>query len=407
MMTLPNLSDESWLTAKPVQLLLALLSGGDGEARVAGGAVRNALLGEPIADIDIATTLPPWRVSELATRAGMSVHATGLAHGTVTVVVHEGEETHAFEVTTLRVDTETDGRRAKIAFTDDWVADASRRDFTINAMFCDADGTVHDPLGGYDDLVSRTVRFAGDPDERITEDYLRILRFFRFHARYGIGDMDAAALKACIDHKGALARLSGERVRVEILKLLVARNAIETITVMDRHEIFQCAFPANLRLAPLEHMRDIDVINDLPADAELRLCVLIDAHRAPLDRLRLSNEQRDRILAVPADTSLSPGLRDGERKIVLYQMGADSFRDAVRCRWALSGDAIDNAGWLTLLKLPDGWRVPVFPLKGSDLIKRGIEPGPELGDKLRALEDWWMAAGFPDDRNEILSQLQV
>jgi len=407
MTNLPSLADEPWLTAEPVQRLLALLSAGDGEARVAGGAVRNALLGEKIADIDIATTLPPWRVTELVTRAGLSVHATGLAHGTVTVVVHVGDETHAFEVTTLRVDTETDGRRAKVAFTNDWVADATRRDFTINAMFCDADGTVHDPLGGYDDLVSRTVRFAGDPDARITEDYLRILRFFRFHARYGTGDMDGTALKACIDHKSALSHLSGERVRAEILKLLIARNAIETIAVMDRHGIFQCAFPAELRLAPLEHMRAIDDANDLPADGELRLCVLIDPHQAPLDRLRLSNEQRDRILTVPTDESLSPGLRDAERKIVLYQMGKDRFRDAVRCRWALSDDAIDDTGWLDLLRLPDNWPVPVFPVKGGDLIKLGINSGPELGDKLQALEDWWMAAGFPDDRNEILSQLQL
>lgn len=407
MTTIPSLANESWLTAEPVQQLLALLSAGDGEARVAGGAVRNALLGEPIADIDIATTLPPWRVTELVTRAGMSVHATGLAHGTVTVVVHEGDETHAYEVTTLRVDTETDGRRAKVAFTDDWVADASRRDFTINAMFCDADGTVHDPLGGYNDLVGRTVRFAGDPDARITEDYLRILRFFRFHARYGVGDMDPAALKACTDHKTALSNLSGERVRAEILKLLIARGVVETVTLMDRLGIFQCAFPTELRLAPLKHMRDIDDANDLPADGELRLCVLIDPHLAPLDRLRLSNEQRDRILAVPIDASLSPKLRDGERKIVLYQMGADRFRDAVRCRWARSGDPIDDTDWLDFLRLPDDWPVPVFPVTGKDLISRGLTPGPEMGDKLQALEDWWMAAGFPDDRNEILSQLQV
>ena len=187
---IPSLANEQWLNAEPLQRLLHLLSAGDGEARVAGGAVRNALLGEPIADIDIATTLPPWRVSELVTRAGMSVHPTGLDHGTVTVVIHDGDETHTFEITTLRVDTETDGRRAKVAFTDDWVADASRRDFTINAMFCDADGNVNDPLGGYSDLDARVVRFAGDAHARITEDHLRILRFFRFHARYGTGDVE-------------------------------------------------------------------------------------------------------------------------------------------------------------------------------------------------------------------------
>ena len=332
---------------------------------------------------------------------------TGLDHGTVTVVIHDGDETHTFEITTLRVDTETDGRRAKVAFTDDWVADASRRDFTINAMFCDADGNVHDPLGGYSDLDARVVRFAGDAHARITEDHLRILRFFRFHARYGTGGMEPSALQACIDHKNALSKLSGERVRAEILKLLVARRAVETVAVMDRHGIFQRAFPAELRLAALEHMRDIDVANSLSPDAELRLAALIDPHVAPLDRLRLSNEQRDRMLALPVDASPCPQLREPERKILLYQMGVSGFRDAVRYRWALSDDAADEAGWLALLQLADDWPVPVFPVTGKDLIKHGIEPGRELGDQLRALEDWWMAAGFPDDKNEILSQLQV
>ncbi len=403
----PSLAGESWLNAEPLQRLLALLSAGDGEARVAGGAVRNALLGEPIADIDIATTLPPWRVTELAIGAGMSVHATGVAHGTVTVVIHVGKDTHTFEVTTLRIDTETDGRRAKVAFTDDWTADASRRDFTINAMYCDADGTLFDPLGGYQDLADRVVRFAGDPHARIEEDYLRILRFFRFHARYGRGDMDEAALQACIDHKTSLGTLSGERIRAELLKLVVARRAVDTIAVMDKTGIFRCAFSADVRLKPFEHMIAIDQANSFKADAELRLGVLVEPQTAPLERLRLSNEQHARLRALPADSSLSPQLREHELQIVLYQMGKSRFADAVRHGWALSLAPVDDPGWLGLLKFAEDWPVPVFPVTGKDLIERGVAPGREMGDKLRALEDWWMAAGFPDDKNEILAQLQV
>lgn len=403
----PNLAGESWLNEEPLQQLLGLLSSGDGEARVAGGAVRNALLGEPIADLDIATTLLPEQVRDLAIGAGMSVHDTGLAHGTVTVVIHDDDGVHVFEVTTLRIDTETDGRRAKVAFTDDWYADASRRDFTINAMYCDAHGSVLDLLGGYEDLQRRTLRFAGNPHDRITEDHLRILRFFRFHARFGFEEMDASALQACIDHKEALSKLSGERVRAELLKLLVARGAVETVHVMDQHRIFQCALDADLRLDPFKRMCDIDEMHTLHPVAELRLAVLVDPQQAPLDRLKLSNNQRERIFGLPINQTPSPRLREPERQIVLYQMGVDGYRDAVRYHWALSDSAIGDTGWLALLALADDWQLPVFPVTGSDLIAKGLAPGPEIGDKLRALEDWWMASGFPDDKNQILEQLQT
>ncbi len=406
MPSLPSLAGHNWLTAEPLQRLLDLLSRGDGQARIAGGAVRNALLGEPIADIDIATTLPPWRVLERAENAGMSVHPTGFVHGTVTVVVHGEDKAHAYEVTTLRIDTETDGRRARVAFTDDWLADASRRDFTINALYCDADGTVVDPVSGYADVKARKIRFVGEPQARIKEDYLRILRFFRFHARFGRGAMDKTAVQACTDHQGGLSGLSGERVRMELLKLLMAPRVIATVRVMQRTGIFASAFPANLQIARLKRMCDTDAANDLVPDAELRLAALVDPHANSFDRLRLSNEQNARLNALPADASLAPGLRDAERKIVLYQLGPARFRDAVRYRWALSKAPAKDADWLALLKFTDDWPIPAFPVSGKDLIDRGIAPGRELGDKLSALEDWWMAAGFPDDKIEILAQLQ-
>ncbi len=406
MASLPSLAGESWLNAEPLQHLLSVLSSNCGQARIAGGAVRNALLGEAIEDIDIATTLLPKEVLARARDAGMRVHATGLSHGTVTVVAHTHKKAFVCEVTTLRIDTETDGRRATVEFTDDWHADAARRDFTINALYCDADGTVHDPLGGYPDLAARRVRFVGNPHDRIIEDYLRILRYFRFHARFGNSEIDAPALQACIDHRAGLSTLSGERICMELFKLLVATGVVETVRLMDRVDIFQYALPAELQIARLERMCLIDSANDLVPDAELRLAALVDPRTAPLDRLRLSNQQHDRLNALMAESSPTPALRDAERKIVLYQIGADRFRDAVRYRWALSSDDAGDGAWSSLLRFADDWPVPVFPVSGQDLIERGFAPGSHVGEKLRTLEDWWMAAGFPNDKAKILAQLQ-
>ena len=405
MSTLPDLSGQSWLTAAPLQDLLGVLSAGDAMARVAGGAVRNGLLGEPITDIDIATSLLPDEVMARAQQAGMSVHGTGLSHGTVTVVIHTEDEAQPFEVTTLRIDAETYGRHARVAFTDDWSADAARRDFTINAMYCGADGTLYDPLDGYADLEAGRIRFVGDAHKRIEEDHLRILRFFRFNATYGRGDMDETGLRACIDHKTSLAKLSGERIREELLKLMVAPRVVETMTVMIETEVFQSALPSHPDVARLEKMCGIDGANRLVPVPELRLATLVDPHATSFERLRLSNRQSERIAALPDDVSPTPVLSAAERKVALYRSGADGFCDAVRYRWALSTDAADDPGWAALLDLPDQWPVPVFPVSGKDLIARGFEAGPEMGEALQALEDWWIAAGFPDDKGMILAQL--
>ena len=211
-----TIADSGWLAAAALQSVLKVLGGENGEARIAGGAVRNALLGEEIADIDIATVHEPDEVTRRCEAAGFSVHPTGVEHGTVTVVVHEGDVAHTFEVTTLRVDVETYGRHARVGFTADWKADAARRDFTINALYCDADGTIFDPLGGLADIETRTVRFAGDPHARIREDYLRILRFFRFYARYGVDGPDPESLAACRELRDGLRQLSAERMRAEL-----------------------------------------------------------------------------------------------------------------------------------------------------------------------------------------------
>src|SRR5580704_4499303 len=208
------LADAPWLTSGPAARVLALLNGDGEEARVVGGAVRNALLKIPIGDIDIATTALPDEVVRRAKAAGIKCVPTGIDHGTVTLVV----DAQPFEVTTLREDTETFGRKAKVAFGRDWATDAERRDFTINGLSVDADGVVHDHVGGLEDIAARRVRFIGDPNSRIAEDYLRVLRFFRIHAAYGAGQPDRAGILACISEREGLATLSAERVRLEMLK---------------------------------------------------------------------------------------------------------------------------------------------------------------------------------------------
>src|SRR5690606_38179337 len=219
-----------------------------------GGCVRNALMGEPVADIDIATTETPQEAQALLEAKGIKVVPTGIDHGTITAVT----PTRHFEITTLRVDVATDGRRADVAFTQDWVADASRRDFTMNALYCDADGTVHDPLGGREDIKARRVRFIGDAHERIREDYLRILRFFRFHAWYGKGEPDAASLRACAEEKEGLRQLSGERVRDELLKIASADNAGEAFRQMAAAGILAVVLPEASRLDRFEKYVEIE-----------------------------------------------------------------------------------------------------------------------------------------------------
>jgi len=401
---LPSLRDATWLHDASLQRVLAVLADG-GAARVAGGAVRNALMQRPVADIDIATThLPEW-VMELATAAGFSVHPTGLSHGTVTVVAGDGDARRSFEVTTLRVDEETDGRHARVAFTGDWEADARRRDFTINALYCDAGGKVFDPVGGYPDILARRVRFVGEPEARIREDYLRILRFFRFHARYGESTPDPEGLAACVALKEGLVRLSAERVRDELLKLLVAPGAAATLAIMRETGILALILPVAADLARFTSMAAADALHGLAPDPVLRLAALAPGIAATADRLRLSNAEQARLKALEDAGAPSPALREAERKVVLHQLGPETYRDAVRLAWASGGNTGDDAEWLRLLALPGHWSPPPFPVTGDDLLAHGMKPGPEIGEALRRLEDWWIVSDFRATRADLLSKL--
>lgn len=392
MSKLPSLAAEAWLAQPALQRLFATLAGAGGEGRVAGGAVRNALLGEAVTEVDVATTLSPAQVTEACTAAGMGVHPTGIEHGTVTVVVDH----HPFEVTTLRHDVETDGRRATVRFTDDWEADAQRRDFTMNALYSDARGTIYDFVNGWPDVQQRRVVFVGDPEQRITEDYLRILRFFRFHARYGHGAPDAAGLAACARLRAGLDGLSAERIRQEMFKLMAAPGAVPTLRLMAEQGVLSHLLP---------YTEDWRVLERLPPDPVLRLAVLARDPMAMPARWRLSNHEAQRLEAIVSLVPPSPALRPAERRIVLYQHGPEAWRDLVRIAWARSDASLDDARWKDLLELPDRWPIPSLPVAGKDLLAAGMSPGPQIGVMLRTLEDWWVASDFQPTRDELLKRL--
>jgi len=388
--------EASWLKAKPLAQVLHLLAGDGEEARVIGGAVRNTLLGFPRSDIDIATTVMPDDIVRRVEAAGFKAVPTGIAHGTITVVAHGTP----LEVTTLREDVETFGRHATVAFGRDWRQDAARRDFTMNALSVDADGTVFDYVGGLADLDQRRVRFIGDPHQRIREDYLRILRFFRFHASYGSGGPDAEGLAACISERAGLDQLSRERVRMELLKLLAAPQVVPVTTVMADAGLLVSLLGGVPLVPGLANMVAIEAAMGLPPQpirrlGALALMVREDADRL-LTKLRLANDEHEQLRAmVETWWKATPLIDDAAARVLLYRLKADSFVDRVLFAWARSGAPASDSAWRALAGLPQRWTIPVFPLKAADFISRGVERGPALGAALRRAEESWIAAGFP------------
>jgi tRNA nucleotidyltransferase/poly(A) polymerase len=397
--TSKSLAGAAWLTEGGLARLLAVLDGDGEEIRIVGGAVRNALLGEPFHEIDLATTAVPDEVVRRAKAAGFKTVPTGIEHGTVTVIV----DGTPFEVTTLRRDVETFGRHATVAFGRDWKADAQRRDFTINALSATRDGTVYDYVGGLDDLAARRVRFIGEAKQRIAEDYLRILRFFRFHAAYGRGALDADGIHACIAGREGLLSLSRERVRMEFVKLLVAPGAAPVLETMADAGLILLTLNTVPNVVQFAAMRANERTLDLAADAMrglAALCVMIaeDADRLR-DKLRLSNVEHARLLAMAQGwRPLTPSLGENDRRAALYRSGPDVFVDEALLAWARSGAPDHDAAWRALTTLPQQWTAPSFPITSDDLIARGVAKGPALGAALKHAEAAWVAAGFPLDR---------
>jgi poly(A) polymerase len=401
----------AWLRSSALNKVFAALTAGGAEARVVGGAVRNALIDRPIKEIDIATTARPDDVMRLAASAGLNAFPTGIAHGTVTVVADK----QPFEVTTLRRDVETDGRHAVVAFTTSWEEDACRRDLTINALYCAPDGTIYDFVGGVDDLRKRRVRFIGDAEARIREDYLRILRFFRFSAEYGNGHLDPGGLRAANVLKEGLTLLSAERVRAEMLKLLAAPSAANVVDVMYKNGILQLVLRTRLELQRFLRLAAIETALGEPPDAVTRLAAL--AVNEPEDasllarQLRLSNAEASRISAAStADPGIDPDAPEAAARAALYKLGPDIFARMARIAWARSGAPSSDLHWRARTLLVDRWKPPRMPFSGADVLALGIAPGPEVGRILESFEHWWIENGFSSDsdrQKEALKKLAI
>jgi len=393
-----------WMTAPETRAVMAAL--GEGNARFVGGPVRNALLEKPVRDIDIATPLKPGEVVKRLEAAGLKAVPTGIEHGTITAVA-KGKP---FEITTLRRDVETDGRRAVVAFSDDWAEDAQRRDFTMNALYASADGEVFDTVGGVEDLKAQHVRFVGDPVTRIREDYLRILRLFRFHAWYGKGEIDSAALHASAAEKAGLAGLSAERVQKETLKLLEAEDPMPSLRAMAATGILGDVLPGALNLPRLERLIAIDTDNFFEPDPVLRLAALLpaDGAEALADKLKLSNAQRERLADLArAKEKMVSYLSVREMRKLLYLLGSQRFKDRVFLKWAEDPKLAHTVQWLALLTHANIWQRPKFPLTGENVMAAGVPRGPLIGRILAEVEEWWIDSDFTEDEFSIAERLKA
>ncbi len=412
-----QLPPQDWMQAAPTQAVVAALTAEGAEIRFVGGCVRDAVLRRPIHDIDIATHDRPDRVVALLSKAGIRAIPTGIAHGTVTAVIGQAH----FEITTLRRDVESFGRHARVAFTDDWMVDAARRDFTINAMFCRPDGMIYDPFDGLADLGAGRVRFVGNAMQRIDEDVLRLLRYFRFYAHYGRPPADIEALAACRAQAHKLSGLSGERLSGEVMKLLQASDPADVLLLMQGHHVLAHVLPEALdfgRLRVLVFLETRGLIRPgVGPDTLRRLAAVlrVDAKGAAAvaRRLKLSTAASARLAALAAAPTMPDAAMDDKAaRRLLHRVGGPHFRDLTLLAWAqrkaVGGrmPAAESERWQRLLDRADAWQPVHLPVHGQDLIDLGIPRGRQIGVLLAEMERWWEEDDYRAGRDEALAHLR-
>lgn len=386
-----------WMTAPETKVVMDILNADDEEnsqAMFVGGCVRNEIMKKNVAEIDIATKLSPEDVSQKLEQGGIKVIPTGLEHGTVTAVINQ----HSFEITTLRRDVETHGRHATVEYTDDWLEDALRRDFTMNTLLADMQGHIYDPTGeGLADLEAGKVTFVGHAGERITEDYLRILRFFRFHAYYGKGDPDQGALSACAKFSDKITELSRERITQEFLKILAAENAPVILNFMFESNVLKGIADQNYDPAVLARLANLQKDHEL-LDVVTRLIIINEDTDSLGLLLVLSNKQKKSFSNILKAFAAIADTKDKTLKVLLYKCGAEITGQALLLYEAIHGKTAD-------MELVKNWRPPEFPLNGDDVIKAGISSGPQVGEVLDRVEQWWLDHDMQPGREECLQQI--
>ena len=396
-----------------VRLIDAVTAGG-ADIRFIGGCVRDAVLNRAVMDIDLATDAEPPRVLELLAARNIRAVPTGIDHGTVTAI----PDHRPFEITTLRTDAETDGRHAQVRYTTDWAEDAARRDFTINALSVDPDGTIYDYVDGLADLHAGRVRFIGDPGERIAEDHLRILRFFRFQAIYAAGEPDPAALEACLNASSKVGELSGERIWQELSRILNVPEPGKVFTLMEDCRVLRVLFPVGRSSDRLQALAALEGMVGIPPDPVRRLTALIQPNRQEASqiatRLRLSRAETARLDELVASRGgSSAGMPELALRRALYAMGQDVFRDLVLLDWAdqiarepevAAGNTLD---WKATWDVTTTWAPPEFPLTGQDVMAAGVEEGPDVGKILADVEEWWVDQAFRPGHADCLDRLRL
>jgi poly(A) polymerase len=395
-----------WLQTQSVRRVFDALSISGAAPRFVGGSVRDMLLGTQGSDIDMATVLFPEEVIELLEKADIKAIPTGITHGTITAICNG----QPFEITTLRKDMSCNGRHAEVVFTDDWQEDAARRDFTINAMSCTLKGELYDYFGGQEDLAASRVRFVGDPFQRVQEDYLRILRFFRFSTYFGQGFIDPEGLEACAAHKESLPSLSGERVWQEWRKLLMAPDPIYILTVMAQRGIIEYTLGTSVSQQNITHLTTLCGIDAAPIEAMLRLAILLDGTgqdaRTMQHRLKCSNAEADLLAALLSPTNqISARFDERAQKSLLRRQGKENFIRFVCLAWAR--DPKQKSVFDAMHRLAQSWPIPEFPLRGKDILALGVEPGEQVGKLLALAETYWEEGNYTADHATLVAWVKT